>query len=151
MAGVLRIGDEVVGVEGMHAAAMTLDPIRDFLFGSLDADEIRSRGLNATVSKRGSLEHIPVIYGQRRTGGIINFKGVSGGNNEFLWIEFILSEGECDSLVDMYIDGESYTESKYSGLVSVTFYTGNNSHAADTDLVAAFDDYTSDVSRSWPG
>jgi C-terminal processing protease CtpA/Prc len=33
MAGILRIGDEVVGVEGMHAAAMTLDQIRERIAG----------------------------------------------------------------------------------------------------------------------
>ena len=124
-------------------AAMTIEPIRDFLFGDMDGDDQFARGRAATITKRGSLEHIPVIYGQRRTGGIINFKGVEGTSNEYLWIEFILSEGECDSLVDMYIDGESYTESKYSGLVTVTFYPGTDSQTADSGLVAAFEDYTS--------
>lgn len=125
-------------------AAMTIEPIRDFLFGDMDDLEDAARGRAATISKRGSLENIPVIYGQRRTGGIINFKGVEGTNNEYLWIEFILAEGECDSLVDMYIDGTSYTDSKYSGLVTVTFYGGTDSQTADSNLVAKFSDYTSD-------
>ncbi len=125
-------------------AATTIEPIRNFLFGDLDDIEDRPLGEGLTISKRGSLENVPVIYGKRRTGGIINFKGTEGTNNENLWIEYIIAEGECNALVDMFIDGESYTESKYSGLVTLTFYSGTDSQAADPNLVAKFDDYTTD-------
>lgn len=129
----------------VFTAAMTIEPIRDFLFGSLDEfEDDPQEGRGATVTKRGSLEHIPVIYGQRRTGGILNFKGVEGTiKNENLWQEFILSEGECDSLVDVYIDGESYTDPKFFGVIGVWFYAGSDSQTADANLVAKFPDYDS--------
>lgn len=129
----------------LFTAAMTIEPIRDFLFGDLDEfEDDPQEGRSVTVSKRGSLEHIPIIYGQRRTGGILNFKGVEGTvKNENLWQEFILSEGECDSLVDVYLDGVSYTDPKYSGLVGIWFYNGTDAQTADSNLVAKFADYNS--------
>lgn len=129
-------------------AAMTIEPIRDFLFGDMDDLDESSPGRGTTITKRGSLENIPVIYGQRRTGGIVNFKGVEGNTNEYLWIEFILAEGECEDIVMMYLDGNEYTDSKYSGLVTLTKYLGTDAQTADANLVAKFADYdTNDRGR----
>lgn len=127
-------------------AALTIEPIREFLFGKMDEIDPDGTdvGRNARVNKRGTLEHVPVLYGQTETGGILNFKGVAGTNNEYLYLEYILGEGECQSLIDVLIDEESYTDPKYSSSVQVTFYPGTDSHAADPDLVANFADYTSD-------
>lgn len=122
-----------------------LDPVFDFLFGVPDEEEGREDpGRSVTTTKRGTLEHIPVVYGTRRVGGKLNFKGVAGDDNEYLYYEFILSEGECESLVDIFLDEESYTLDKYNGLVQFTFYPGTDSHAADPDLLANFADYVED-------
>jgi hypothetical protein len=118
------------------------EPVFDFVFGSLVPDIDENIGRGTTITKRGSLEHIPVIYGQRRTGGIVNFKGAEGGvTNEYLWIEFILAEGECEDIVMMYLDGVEYTDSKFSGLVTLTKYLGTDAQTYDTNLQSKFSDY----------
>lgn len=126
----------------VFTAAMAIEPIRDFLFGDLDDVGESNPGRGITITKRGSLEHIPVIYGQRRTGGIVNFKGVEGSDNEYLWIEFILAEGECEDIVMMYLDGNEYTDSKYSGLVTLTKYLGTDAQTYDANLESKFADYS---------
>lgn len=125
-----------------------LEPVFDFVFGELLDLEQEQPGQGTTITKRGSLENIPVIYGQRRTGGIINFKGVApflipiSTTNEILWIEFILAEGECQDIVMMYLDGVEYTDSKFSGLVTLTKYLGTDAQTYDTNLQSKFADYS---------
>lgn len=132
----------ILAVFFAFTAALTIEPIRDFLFGDLDDIGEKNPGRGTTITKRGSLENIPVIYGQRRTGGIVNFKGVEGSTNEYLWIEFILAEGECQDIVMMYLDGNEYTDSKYSGLVTITKYLGTDAQTYDTNLESKFADYS---------
>lgn len=125
----------------VFSAVMTIEPIRDFLFGDLDDLGEDNPGRGITVTKRGSLENIPVIYGFRRVGGIVNFKGVEGSNNEYLWYEFILSEGKCQHIWNVYLDGVDSNDSKFDGLVTVTKYLGEDGVAADVNLVSKFSDY----------
>ena len=124
-----------------------LEPVFDFVFGELIDLEQEQPGQGTTITKRGSLENVPVIYGQRRTGGIINFKGVApllfpANTHEILWIEFILAEGECQDIVMMYLDGVEYTDSKFSGLVTLTKYLGTDAQTYDTNLESKFADYS---------
>lgn len=137
------MGIPLVGVLWDFIQEEILEPVFDFVFGSLlDLDQ-EQPGRGTTVTKRGSLEHVPVIYGQRRTGGIINFKGAEGGTtNEYLWIEFILAEGECEDIVMMYLDGVEYTDSKFTGLVTLTKYLGTDAQTYDTNLQSKFADYS---------
>ena len=50
------------------------------------------------LNKQGNVHHLPVIYGERRVGGIRVFVGVSGSENEYLHIVLALCEGEIDAL-----------------------------------------------------
>lgn len=95
------------------------------------------------INKQANNAYIPIVYGERRVGGTIVFKGVSGTDNEYLHIVLAVSEGEIEAIGDVYIDDILSTDSKYSGKVDIYKYTGTTTQAADSVLVAAFTDWTS--------
>ena len=80
---------------------------------------------------------IPVIYGERKVGGIKVFKATSGSDNEFLYIAMVLAEGEVDSIGDIWLDDVLSTDSRYSGFVTITKHLGTDDQAADSTFVAA--------------
>lgn len=93
---------------------------------------------------------IPVIYGERRIGGIRSFVGVSDTNGTDLYIVHTLCEGEINDVPEIYLDDVLSTDSRWddpdnpgSSLVQTTVHTGSDSQAADTDLVNDITDWTS--------
>lgn len=83
---------------------------------------------------------LPVVYGEASISGKPFFRtlvGVPASINKYLWVGYLLAEGECDSLVDILFDGISYTDPKYSGFISVTFHSGTTTQAADSGLLIA--------------
>ena len=116
------------------------------------------------VNKESNIEQIPVIYGERRVGGVRVFvstdgvyKTVSGNTNwhskyhpdtdtydevtgtptnDYLYIALVLAEGEVESVTDLYIDDLPSTDAKYSGLVSWDVFIGtDNQTMPDTALL----------------
>jgi len=83
---------------------------------------------------------LPVLYGTTRTKGIPTFRRVDENNQEHLYVVYSLSEGECDSLVDItFKNDEPYTTGTYSGIVSVVgFYSGAATQVADPTLIEKF-------------
>ena len=116
------------------------------------------------VNKESNIEQIPVIYGERRVGGVRVFVSTDGvyktvaGNtkwysgyhpdtevydevtgtptNDYLYIALVLAEGEVESVTDLYIDDLPSTDAKYSGLVSWNVYLGTDDQTMpDTALL----------------
>jgi len=98
-------------------------------------------------NKESNIEPIPVIYGQRRVGGVrvfVSTKDVSGGDkNEFLYIALVLSEGEVNAITDIHLDDVPITDSKYTGLYTVNVHTGADDQAYDDLLTEANSDWDS--------
>lgn len=116
------------------------------------------------VNKESNIEQIPVIYGERRVGGVRVFvstdgtyKTVGGSTNwyagyhpdtdsyddvsptptnEYLYIALVMAEGEVESITDFIIDDLPITDPKYSGLVGIDVYLGgDNQTMPDTALL----------------
>ena len=116
------------------------------------------------VNKESNIEQIPVIYGERRVGGVRVFvstdgtKLIAGGltkwqsgwepesevydtvsdtpTNEYLYIALVLAEGEVESITDLEINELPFTHAKYSGLISYNVYLGgDNQLMPDTDYL----------------
>lgn len=100
------------------------------------------------VNKESNIEPIPVIYGERRVGGVrvfVSTKDVQGGDkNEYLYIALAMAEGEVESITDIYIDDVPITDSKYSGLYTINVHTGADDQAYDPLLSEANSGWTSD-------
>jgi len=99
------------------------------------------------INKESNIEPIPVIYGERRVGGVrvfVSTKDVSGGDkNEFLYIALAMAEGEVESITDIHLDDKPITNSKYSGLYTINVHTGADNQAYDSLLTEANAGWTS--------
>jgi hypothetical protein len=106
------------------------------------------------VNKESNVEQIPVIYGERRVGGVRVFVSTDGTyktvggekqwysgyhpetevyddvtgtpTNQYLYIALVLAEGEVESITDIYVDDLPITDAKYSGLVDYNIYLGTD-------------------------
>jgi len=58
---------------------------------------------------------IPVIYGTRKIGGTRIFMESSGTDNKYLHQVLVLSEGEIDTVQQVYLNDVPITDSKYAG------------------------------------
>ena len=114
-------------------------------------DELRG----VLVNKESNIEQIPVIYGERRVGGVRVFVSTDGTyktvggetnwytgyhpdtlsyddvsptqTNEYLYIALVLAEGEVESITDIIIDDLPWNDAKYAGLVNYNVYLGSDS------------------------
>ena len=99
---------------------------------------------SAKVTKSGTNQNIPVLYGQAVVGGTVVYLNITGASNEYLHLVYVLSEGECDSLVGITMDDVDYLDAKFAGLVDVYFMNGTDSQAAEPNCVANNTEWTTD-------
>ena len=97
----------------------------------------------ALVNKQSNVEPIPVIYGERKVGGVRVFVATSGGDNTYLYVVLALCEGEINQIGDVYINEIISTDARFTGKVTITKYVGTDSQTADPTLVAASVGWTS--------
>ena len=64
------------------------------------------------LNKTGMLESIPVVYGTRKVGGKIVFLATNGTRNKYLYMALVLSEGEIESVQDIYINDVISTDKR---------------------------------------
>jgi len=92
------------------------------------------------IQRTGSVEQVPVIYGYRKTAGIITFAETGSSNNRYLYVAYVFSEGVIEGLREVYIDdwllptdqvgqlnaGQLVTvnSDKYKDRVQMRFYPG---------------------------
>lgn len=99
------------------------------------------------VTKSGSNLDIPVIYGFRRVGGKIIFAETNGDSNKYLYVVYVIAEGEINSVRNIYVDdvqiplsnytpGEVYPASggRFDGRLSWQVFNGTESQ--DESLLA---------------
>ena len=95
------------------------------------------------VNRTSNIKKRPVIYGLRRVGGVVVFKGVSGTNSEFLHVVLDLCEGEISAAGLILVDDVTSNFQITLGNLTETLHVGTDTQAADSDLVAQFTDWTS--------
>ena len=75
------------------------------------------------INTRNVQDPLPVVYGEVKVGGTHVFLGTTGSNNEYIHIVQTLSEGEIDSVVDIYLDDKSISE--FGGYAYWEFFSGS--------------------------
>ena len=76
-------------------------------FGSFDTPEVPDPGSAAqgvTVSKTGTNNQIPVVYGYRRVGGNIIFAESNGETNKYLYVIYAVCEGEIQGFRQILVN-----------------------------------------------
>lgn len=89
------------------------------------------------VNKTGMLESIPVVYGTRKVGGTIVFLATQGDRNKYLYAAVILSEGEIESIGEIFINDVVSTDPRYAGRFSFQSFTGADNQGASSLLSQA--------------
>ncbi len=84
-----------------------------------------------TVNKQSNVARIPVVYGERKIGGVRVFVGSGSTDNKYLYVCLAVAEGEIDSFQGIYINDERQNLSSFStgGIrtVSKTNFDGETS------------------------
>ena len=78
--------------------------IEDFGTNSFDDFE---RGI--LLNKQSNDANIPVIYGERLTGGVRVFMETSGTDNTYLYMAIVMAEGEVNDITEIRVDDKIVT------------------------------------------
>lgn len=141
------VGGVVGGVVDAVTSPFSMDvTIPDYDVGVDQTQAIQGVLLNVD----SGVANVPVVYGTRRVGGIRVFVATSGKTNEFLYVAFILSEGQISGFTKLFIDDNevnlsSYahnvqanaTTARYKDRVKIQFMDGRDDQPASSLLSAA--------------
>jgi hypothetical protein len=75
-------------------------------FGTNEFDDFEKGIL---VNKQSNDANIPVIYGERLTGGVRVFMETSGTDNTYLYMAIVMSEGEINDIEEIKVDEKVVT------------------------------------------
>ena len=77
--------------------------------GAPDGGNLPEQEQGILISKTGTIEGIPIVYGFRRVGGTLVFVETSGTNNAFLYACYVICEGEIAGIKKIIIDDNTMT------------------------------------------
>jgi len=135
-----------IGQIGQAIIDVTVDAISEVVSWFIDVpdvDDLEAQYAGILVNKMSNIASIPVVYGQRKVGGVRVFVATSGTDNTYLYLVLALCEGEIHSIGDIYINDTISTDSKFSGLLTINKYTGSDGQDADSTLKNAGVGWTS--------
>ncbi|MBT5286061.1 MAG: hypothetical protein HOL29_08865, partial [Euryarchaeota archaeon] len=90
------------------------------------------------ANKESNIEPIPVIYGERRVGGVRVYMKTHGQTkNEYLTMAVVLAEGEINSISDLRIDDIPITDPRFSGLFNYEYKLGSDTQTKSTVLAGS--------------
>lgn len=114
------------------------------------AKKANKQGQGLLINEEGTNNFIPVIYGTRRVAGTRVFVAtndtVGGDPNEFLYLVYVLCEGEVDDVTDILIDDLPVSDSRfaYTDSIAINIYKGTDAQTADTRFTSAGIGWTAD-------
>lgn len=83
-----------------------------------------------------------VVYGETRVGGSIRLKHITGTNNQYLYLIYVLAGHPCEAIGDIYfgdeivpLDGSGNATGTFAGFCRITKHLGATDQAADTNFV----------------
>ena len=111
-------------------------------FGSLMPDmpsgspatEANNQAQGVKLTRRGSSQQIPVVYGFRRVGGSIVYAETNGTDNKKLYVVYAFCEGEIEGFKNIIIDDDQafvFTD-KSTAEETVTISTGKYHTGSDS-------------------
>jgi hypothetical protein len=111
-------------------------------FNSTSGDNIQG----ILINKDSAISNIPVVYGTRMVGGTRVYVSTQSGNNEYLYVAFVLSEGQCQGYTSLLIDDVVVPLSSYAHGVLATPTSG--AYSSESRLQAQFFDGRDDQTVS---
>ena len=84
--------------------------VPDYDIGTDQAEAIQGVLLN----KDSAIANIPVVYGTRKVGGTRVFVSTSGTDNKYLYLAFVMAEGQVNAFQKFFVDDNEVTLSAYT-------------------------------------
>lgn len=103
------IGDIVEGVVKIFTSPFGLDLTVPEVSAS-QTEQIQGVLLN----KDSGITNVPIIYGTRMVGGARVFVSTNGSGNEYLYVAYVLGEGQVDSYTQLLIDDIVVTPNSFA-------------------------------------
>ena len=151
MGGIVDFFEDVVETV-VNVVVDVVDTVVDFVedavdfitdpFGSLMPDMPSgspSQGANnqaqgVKLTRRGSSQPIPIVYGFRRIGGTVVYAETNGTDNKKLYVVYAFCEGEIEGFKNIIIDNDQahvYTD-KSTAEETITIGTGKYHTGSDS-------------------
>jgi hypothetical protein len=114
------------------------------------AKRTAKQGESLLINDEGTNSFIPVIYGTRRVAGtrvfIATNDTLGGDPNKFLYLVYVLCEGEIDDITDILIDDLPVTDPRfaYTNSIAINKFYGTDVQTADATFIAAGIGWTAD-------
>ena len=116
-----------------------------------DIGEDQSQAIQGVLlNKDSAIANIPVVYGQRQVGGIRVFVSTNGTDNKYLYVAFVMAEGQINAFNKLVIDDntiplDSYAHGvvasanagDYSGKIKCQFFDGRDGQVSSSLLQEA--------------
>lgn len=119
------------------------------------AKRIADEMAGVLLNKESNIQAIPVVYGERRVGGVRVFMSTSGDTrHKYLYVALVVSEGAVEQISDLEIDEVPATDSRFQGLVSYHYKLGTDDQTTSTvldDALITEDQIFDDDEREYQG
>ena len=108
-----------------------------------------------SVTVKGTIEPRRLIFGTRRTGGVLVFYGVSSANNAYLWYVVVLAGHQVNAIKDVWIDSVkisdanidpstgAVTQGNFTGFLNIWRMLGTSAQTVQPQLDTDFAAWTS--------
>lgn len=117
------------------------EPITDWLKEETGLDNVEN-AQEFLLNKQSANAFLPVVYGERRIGGVRTYMGVTGSNKQYLHLVLALCEGEVEEIGDVYLDDVISTDSKFDGKLLIGKSLGTPDGQAPGELVLSVPGYS---------
>ena len=112
--GILRkafsfLGNIVEGIVKIFTSPFGLD------ISVPDVQVSQDEGIQGVLlNKDSGITNVPIVYGTRMVGGNRVFVSTNGSGNEYLYVAYVLSEGQCNGYTQLLIDDIVVTPNSYA-------------------------------------
>jgi hypothetical protein len=134
----------VASAAASAAAAYAASEVVGLNDRSSSIDELYG-GLRINAGKAD--EPIPIIYGEMRAAGPLAYRNAFGGKNQSLWMVICWSEGEIESIDDIYFDTRRYSEMDEDddkNIEQLLHHMGADDQFADTKMVTQIPEWSAE-------
>jgi len=154
------------GIGMFIAGAATIIGAGALVYSTIQAFSLKMPKMDSNQSRqrtvRSTMEAQKIIYGTALVSGPITFVDAGGTDNQDLYHAIALAGHECEDITDIYFDNELILDSAINGgassggnvttgtfgpinsntICKINKHLGSSTQTADSDLVAAFTNYT---------
>ena len=91
-----------------------------------DIGEDQSQAIQGVLlNKDSAIANIPVVYGERQVGGIRVFVSTNGTDNKYLYVAFVMAEGQINAFNKLVIDDNTIPLDSYAHGVVASANSGD--------------------------